>query len=85
MDSLHGATASAASNADDFSLKPMRDARSDVSTSSWELQSAHRHSPSGPLGPDYDSRWRRYKIRLARGDTTKPKDFLMAKAFEAVT
>lgn len=34
---------------------------------------------------DYDSRWGRYRIRLAKGDTTKHKDFLtalMTKAFE---
>ena len=34
---------------------------------------------------DYDSRWGRYKIRLAKGDTMKHKDFLaalMTKAFE---
>jgi len=34
---------------------------------------------------DYDSRWGRYRIRLAKGDTTKHKDFLtalMRKAFE---
>lgn len=33
---------------------------------------------------DYDSRWGRYRIRLAKGDTTKDKDFLaalMTKAF----
>jgi predicted transport protein len=33
---------------------------------------------------DYDSRWGRYRIRLAKGDTTKRKDFLaalMTKAF----
>lgn len=27
---------------------------------------------------DYDSRWGRYRIRLAKGDTTKHKDFLRA-------
>ena len=33
---------------------------------------------------DYDARWGRYRIRLAKGDTTKHKDFLaelMTKAF----
>jgi predicted transport protein len=33
---------------------------------------------------DYDARWGRYRIRLAKGDTTKHKDFLVAlmeKAF----
>jgi len=33
---------------------------------------------------DYDSRWGRYRIRLAKGDTTKHKEFLaglMAKAY----
>jgi predicted transport protein len=33
---------------------------------------------------DYDIRWERYRIRLAKGDTTKHKEFLaglMAKAF----
>jgi predicted transport protein len=36
---------------------------------------------------DYDSRWGRYRIRLAAGDTTKHKDFLatlLAKAFRDV-
>lgn len=35
---------------------------------------------------DYDSRWGRYRIRLAKGDTAKHKDFLaalMSKAFGA--
>jgi len=34
---------------------------------------------------DYDARWGKYRIRLAKGDTTKHKDFLttlMTKAFE---
>lgn len=36
---------------------------------------------------DYDIRWERYRIRLAKGDTTKHKEFLaslMTKAFGAV-
>lgn len=36
---------------------------------------------------DYDSRWGRYRIRLAKGDTTKHKNFflaLMTKAFGGV-
>lgn len=37
---------------------------------------------------DYDSRWGRYRIRLARGDTTKHKEFLaalMTKAFASAS
>lgn len=37
---------------------------------------------------DYDARWGRYRIRLAKGDTTKHKDFLaalMEKAFGGAT
>jgi predicted transport protein len=37
---------------------------------------------------DYDTQWGRYKIRLAKGDTAKHKDFLMAlltKAFHGVS
>ncbi len=32
---------------------------------------------------DYDSRWGRYRIRLAKGDTTKQTDFLKALMMKA--
>ncbi len=60
--------------------------RASLAPSSTETQA--QLDGSGLDVMDYDSRWGRYRIRLAKGDTTKHRDFLaalMTKAFQAIT